>query len=527
VSRRPLRTKLAATVTALTLVGLLLAGVITFGAFRSATLRDVDKQLTRSAPTLVRLVELSRGGDLSTRVGQRAGSATVATGSGTIVALLDDGDAVSRAWILGLTGVADPADLVPAVRSATLTRARGLATGRNVLVDAGGYRVLLTPSSVGLVEIAAPLDSVQSGLRRLVLVETVVGLAVIAAVGIGGWLLVRREMRPLERIAATADQIAAGDLSLRVPVESPGSGSPGAGKPGAGTRAAGSGPGAAAPATEVGRVAQAMNGMLDQVESAFAAQRRSEDQLRAFVADASHELRTPLTAIRGYADLFDRGLADRPADLSVAMRRISEESTRMGGLVDDLLLLSRFDAAGRPDLALAIVPVDAAPLVRDAAADAQAAAEAQANDGANPTSPPGSLADTRVIPAPRAIRLSLPDGPVLVRADADRVRQALGNLVRNALVHTPAGSPIELHLSTAPGWANLAVIDRGPGVPAADQQRIFDRFTRLDPGRSRAAGGSGLGLAIVAAIAQAHGGRAWVQDTPGGGATFVLSLPLA
>jgi two-component system OmpR family sensor kinase len=244
--------------------------------------------------------------------------------------------------------------------------------------------------------------------------------------------------------------------------------------------------------------------MLDRIESSFTAQQaaldekaRSEDRLRRFVSDASHELRTPLTAVRGYADLYRTGGLADPADLERAMDRIGTESRRMALLVDDLLLLARLDQ-GRP---LRADRVDLSRLVRDAVTDARAV---------EPSRPIGG---------------TVADG-VAVIGDEDRIRQVVGNLLANVRVHTAAATPVEVALATAEGEAELRVVDHGPGIDREHGARVFDRFYRADPGRSRDRGGSGLGLSIVASITHALGGRLWHEATPGGGATFVVQLPL-
>jgi two-component system OmpR family sensor kinase len=242
----------------------------------------------------------------------------------------------------------------------------------------------------------------------------------------------------------------------------------------------------------------ALNAMLGQIEDAFSRRAASEERLRRFVADASHELRTPLTSIRGYAELFRQGASERPEDLANAMRRIEEEATRMGGLVEDLLLLARLDQ-GRP---LEQVPVDLFRLATDAVADA------------------------RAVSPDRTITLT-GDGPVVVTGDEARLRQVAANLLGNAAVHTPPGTPVHVRVLAEDGQARLDVRDEGPGLPPGVGDRVFERFFRADAARSRATGGSGLGLSIVSAVAEAHGGGARLEAAPGPGAWFVVELPLA
>jgi two-component system OmpR family sensor kinase len=268
----------------------------------------------------------------------------------------------------------------------------------------------------------------------------------------------------------TAGAIAEGDLTRRVPQ--------------------------ADPRTEVGQLGVALNGMLAQIERAFAERKASEDRLRRFLADASHELRTPLTSIRGYAELFRRGARDRTEDLEKSMRRIEEESSRMGILVEDLLLLARLDQSR----GLQPRPVDLSALAGDAVEDARAA---------DPD---------------RRIELDAPE-PVVASADDARMRQVAANLLSNALVHTPAGTPVTVRVDADGPDAILEVADRGPGLTPEQASRAFEPFYRSDPSRDRSTGGAGLGLSIVAAISEAHGGRVEVRPTPGGGATFKVTIP--
>ncbi len=335
------------------------------------------------------------------------------------------------------------------------------------------YRLLVDtfPGGSGdLVVLAIPMSDVDSTLGQLVVLEAEVGAAVLIAMVVVCLVIVRVGLRPLERMGQTAEAIAAGDLSQRV--------SP------------------ATPRTEIGRLGLALNGMLGQIESAFAERTRSERRLRRFLADASHELRTPLTSIRGYAELLRRGAQRSPEDAELARRRIEAEAVRMSVLVDDMLLLARLDQ-GRP---LDREPVDLQAIARDAMADASAVAPE------------------------RTITLAAPE-LVVVTGDDMRLRQVVGNLVRNALVHTPPATPIEIGLARRDGHAVLAVADHGPGL-TADAGRVFEPFFRGDTGRSRDRGGSGLGLSIVAAVVTAHRGQVRVSETPGGGATFEVELPL-
>ena len=346
--------------------------------------------------------------------------------------------------------------------------------------------MLATPLDDGsLFSVALPLDDNRATLRRLVGIEVGMSAGVLLALAALGWWVVRLGLRPLDKIGATAEAIAAGDLSRRVE--------------------------RAEERTEVGRLGLALNRMLGQIESAFDERRATEDRLRRFVADASHELRTPLTSIRGYAELFRRGAADRPEDLATAMRRIEEEAARMGVLVEDLLLLARLDQAnldqanldhdqGRP---FELAPVDLARLAADAVDDARAV---------SPDRP-----------------IAFADGsPVMVQGDELRLRQVAANLLSNAQVHTPPGTAVRVSVAAAGDRARLEVSDDGPGLAPDLAEKVFERFYRVDKARSRATGGAGLGLSIVAAIAEAHGGSAHLEPPAADrrGATFVVELPL-
>ena len=301
------------------------------------------------------------------------------------------------------------------------------------------------------------------------MVELLVGAGVILALIALGAIVIRIGLRPLSRIGQTASEIAAGDLSRRV-------------EPSDAT-------------TEVGRLGASLNEMLAQIETAFAARQDSENRLRRFLADASHELRTPLAAIRGYAELFRIGAADDPETLARAMSRIESESQRMGVLVEDLLLLAQLDQVPEPRR----VPVDLSQLAEHA------------------------VDDLRVTAPDRVVSLHQTQ-PATVLGDPDQLRQLLANLTRNAVVHTPVGTPVELSVDRRGDNVVLVVRDHGPGLPADAGEALFERFWRSEGGRRRGRGGAGLGLAIADAIVQAHFGTISADDAPDGGARFVVTL---
>ncbi len=382
--------------------------------------------------------------------------------------------------------------------------------------------------------VGVDLGDINAAISHLAGIELIVSVIIMVGLAIVGVAIVRASLRPLTDIERTAEAIAAGDLSRRVPDSDP--------------------------VTEVGRLGRSLNTMLAQIETSFrareeseAAARRSEEKMRQFVADASHELRTPLTAMRGYAEYYrQRGgaathgttgaagttgtsgaagaagtagtaetagiagrgaAASRPnngngsltkADLDRIMQRVEQESARMGVLVEDMLLLARLDQQ-RP---IERRPVDLLILAVDAVQDA------------------------RMIAPERSIELTVGSGAAfLVLGDEVRLRQVIGNLMSNALTHTPDGTPVEVRLLSGTLYgalgAVLEVADQGQGLQANQAERVFERFYRADQARTRKTGGSGLGLAIVAALVAAHGGTVSVDSTPGHGATFRITLPLA
>ncbi|HEX3840396.1 MAG TPA: ATP-binding protein [Acidimicrobiales bacterium] len=334
----------------------------------------------------------------------------------------------------------------------------------------GGPRYRLQASALpgGTLVVATRLDSVEATLTSLRNIELAVSLAVVVALLALMTLLIRRGLRPLEEMTKEADAISAGDLTRRVDPSDP--------------------------ETEIGRLGRALNGMLNQIEAAFAQRTASEDRLRRFLADASHELRTPLTSIRGYAELLRKDALREDEDREKALARIESEAARMGVLVEDLLTLARIGEGPEPER----VRIDMAPLVADAAADARA------------MDPSRKI----TVVAPR---------PVAVAGDEQRLQQLIHNLLANALVHTPAGTPVEVKMVSEGARAILRVKDHGPGMSAEQAKRVFDRFYRGNGSGSD--GGSGLGLFIVASVARTLGGYVTVDTELGKGATFEVTLP--
>jgi len=331
-----------------------------------------------------------------------------------------------------------------------------------------------------------PLEAMNHQLVQLVGLEAVLtGLALVGAV-VASRAVVRRSLRPLNRVAAVAQQVSQfpldrGEVALavRVPPED------------------------ADPTSEVGRVGQAFNYMLNNVEDALAARQASETKVRQFVADASHELRNPLAAIRGYAELTRRERGSMSSNAAFAMNRIESEAERMSYLVEDLLLLARLDSGPNLDVA----PVDLSEVVINALSDARAAGP------------------------DHVWQLDLPPEPVVALGDRYRLHQVVANLLANARTHTPPGTGVRASVAVDGPNAVITVLDTGPGIPEEIQARVFERFTRAEVSRVRTPGAesgrsTGLGLAIVAAVVEAHHGSVGVQSRPGH-TEFTISLPLA
>jgi two-component system OmpR family sensor kinase len=586
----PLRVRLVLILVLLVALALAAIESITYNSVRSSSISTVDSQMKSSVGAWIAYFNsTANGGPLPAQLlnVQTGTYAALYNVSGTLVKL--PGNPVDRCakckWYPNL-----PADYVSNIATSNGHGVFGSYRGSK---GASSFEVLGTVvHSFGggalVLVVAFPLTGVNSTLRHILTLELVIGACILVALAAASWFLVRLGLRPLERMARTASEIAAGDLSKRVEDTDE--------------------------RTEVGQLGASLNVMLSQIERAFREREASEERLRRFVGDASHELRTPLTSIRGYAELFKSGVADRPEDLAAALGRIESESSRMGGLVDDLLLLARLDQ-GRP---LGHDPVDLTQLAADAVQDAS------------------------IVDAARPIHL-VSTGPCLVIGDEQRLRQVLGNLIMNAVAYSPPGSPIEVavHMDRAPAagsvsagltglpglpglpalsgrggrsgraarqtppaggsrpggleaarplgggdltvppdllgreehanggagpeiagagaidrtgpgrggpgspagngagsvppesvpWpgtrASVAVIDHGPGIPPESRPYVFERFWRADRSRKRASGGTGLGLAIVGAVVAAHGGHVTIRETPGGGATFVVDLPAA
>ncbi|WP_222194450.1 sensor histidine kinase [Modestobacter italicus] len=489
-SRRSLRTRLLIAFVVPLVAVLALVGVVSVTALREQLVDQVDARLAATT---------DRSKDYSPRPGDGPAPTPPVEvdadpcdadgpgfldargqGEGTLGAKIVTGGC-TVSGVIGATG--DTVELSTAQDDvlAALTP-DGEPVTRDLGGDLGDYRLVATELPDGDVLVSGlPLRGTADAVRRLVAVELLVGLLALVAAALAAVLVIRRTLRPLDRVAATATRVselplATGEVRLaeRVPPED------------------------TDPGTEVGQVGTALNRMLDHVEGSLAARQESETRVRQFVADASHELRTPLASIRGYAELVRRQGSEVSADVGRAMGRVESEALRMSSLVEELLLLARLDA-GRE---LAMAEVDLTALVVDTVSDAHVAG-------------PDHL-----------WQVDLPDAPVLVPGDADRLHQVLANLLANVRSHTAAGTTATTRLRAEDGWAVLQVVDDGPGVPAALQAHVFERFARGDASRSRTAGSTGLGLAIVHAVVAAHGGTVELASEPGRTA-FTVRLPHA
>ena len=462
-SRWTLRAKLIALVVGAAAAALVAVDVVLPLVTQSSLLSDRDATLNRVINELPQLGRdevnsfITNPGN-SPFHGEIGFSFVPTDPDGTIKVLTDSGDDNPD---IGRTPPTVAPETVPDVGDTGETY-RILAIGVTSQGHLSGYLVAWTPMS-----------DVATTVHRLVLLELLATAVLLLLLGLLAGLIIRRELRPLETMARSADQIAEGDLKVRVPEEDP--------------------------ATEIGRLASAFNGMLDGIGSLLSDRAKGEERLRQFIADASHELRTPVAAVRGYSDLYLAGALPDGAAVDRAMTRMGSEALRMGSLVDDLLTLIRADAPEQAPFG----PVELTAVLTEVVDDASA------------------------IDATRAWRVGSMPSPVMVSGDRMRLHQLFANLLGNVRTHTPAGVTATISALTGADSVAVVVSDNGPGVSDDNLGKIFDRFFRADPARSREKGGTGLGLSIVAAIVRAHGGQVHAGHTPGGGLTMTVVLPLA
>jgi two-component system OmpR family sensor kinase len=521
-----LRTKITGVTVLLVTLGLLVAGVGTMTVLRGYLMDDTDAKIGNYAKSITSITP-------STCEDNAIGPYTF------LVELLD----ASGTFVCSNAKVGSPKGSIPMAQTLDINETHQLDGKPFTVWDAAHtsqWRLAAQvvefkqDGTLMTLIVGMNLDDTNELINRYTATFLGFGISIVILGAALTRLLVTSTFAPLREVEATAAAIADGDFSQRLP--------------------------GATPNTEVGRLNRSLNTMLGRIDRAFADRARTIDQMRRFVGDASHELRTPLVSVRGYAELYRMGALQTPEEVGQAMERIEKEAIRMGELVSDLLELARLDEAKAPQLA----PVDLLPIARDAALDAMAASpdrevrvivsepEPVKKDAAEPQlSPPVSMATgpiafagaqlarlrsrrTRTGPqktivptaaTPEAVTLSV---PAVVLAEENKIRQVITNLMGNALRFTPNGSPIELgvQVDTRRRVAMVDVIDHGEGIPPQIREKIFQRFWRADNSRTRETGGSGLGLAIVSAIIASHKGEVTVLETPGGGATFRVSLPL-
>lgn len=528
-----LRTKITGVTVLLVTFGLVVAGFGTISVLRAYLIDEVDNKLTSSSTQFQARVVIST---------DSSGRLTCETTSGVIEAyytalVSPDGDLlcdnrgpdapvpdVSQLSLGGVTQIGSSAFTLGAVNGTGQWRAVATIVSPQ---QSNEYLIFVVGMS---------LNDTNSTITQFGTIFFFFGVNVVILGAALTRLLVTTTFAPLREVEDTAARFADGDFDQRMST--------------------------ATPNTEVGRLNRSLNTMLSRIDTAFQDRSATIERMRRFIGDASHELRTPLVSVRGYAELYRMGALQTPEDVAQAMERIEKEAQRMGELVEDLLELARLDEA-KP---LQLVPVDLVPIANDAALDTAAYAPerrvtvlveppirlepvpAAAQPAAGPPTPapavsPKGLAGAtmnrlrslrnRNVPTPAAGAITVApqstDAPAIVLAEENKIRQVVTNLIANAIRFTPEDSPIELvvQVDETRRVASIAIVDHGEGIPPQIRDRIFERFWRADTSRTRETGGTGLGLAIVAAIIKSHRGAVEVTETPGGGATFRVDLPLA
>jgi two-component system OmpR family sensor kinase len=523
-----LRTKITGVTVLLVTLGLLVAGVGTMTVLRTYLLADADAKMTKYAQAVPGY----------TKTGAKTCDALPGINDYYLAVLDTNGDELCNNGAL-----THSAPNVPSMPFNTVIKTGGVPFTVWDKEHDDQWRIVAVPrnivDSADYVTVVVAVDLVSSDrlINQFLVIFLGFGLAVIVLGAALTRLLVTSTFTPLREVEATAAAIADGDFSQRLQ--------------------------GATPNTEVGRLNRSLNTMLNRIDRAFSDRARTIDQMRRFVGDASHELRTPLVSVRGYAELYRMGALQKPEDVAQAMERIEKEAIRMGELVSDLLELARIDEA-KP---LQLGAVDLVPIAHDAALDAMASAPKRTvsvivakaapsttdapsapASPARPTGAPAATGPIRFAGAQLArlrrrqardelttmpIEVAAPvvdavEQPAVVLAEENKIRQVVTNLMGNAMRFTPDDSPLEIVVSVdaTRGIGVLEVVDHGEGIPPQIREKIFQRFWRADSSRTRETGGSGLGLAIVSGIIASHKGEVTVRETPGGGATFRVSLPL-
>lgn len=468
-----LRTQLVVVTSVLIALAIAVTSLVAISALRAQMVHQLDEEMKASSSSLVSSIGTSQ-----TRQDGAVGSYRVY--------ILDQRGNVLYS-VAGADQQAENEPVLTGWDSEKVKKYHETGTTVNSRTGSNDWRIMpislesSTNGQASSMVIALPLKQTNQVVALVGVLTFAFGLATLAAAIAMTWVIVTRTFEPLARVEQTAAKIAAGDLSQRIEDYNP--------------------------SNEIGNLAISLNTMLAQIESSFNAQAKSEAKMRRFVGDASHELRTPLVSIRGYSELYRQGALPNDEAVATAMGRIESESKRMGQLVEDLLTLARIDERRESKLA----PFDLFHLAVDASNDAYA------------TSP-----DREVSLVGLTDDVAPTSAPVI--GDESRMRQVVANLLTNAMRYTPAGTPLEIAVGVredVPGYplSVIEVRDHGPGIHGEDRERVFERFYRTDTSRSRDTGGTGLGLSIVAAILEQHDGSVHIEETSGGGATFVISLP--
>lgn len=468
-----LRTQLVLVTSVLIALAIAVTSLVAISALRAQMVHQLDEEMKASSSSLV------------SSVGTSQTRQDGAVGSYRVYVLDQHGNVMYS--IAGADQQAENEPVLTGWDSEKVKKYHETGTTVNSRTGSNDWRIMpislesSTNGQASSMVIALPLKQTNQVVALVGVLTFAFGLATLAAAIAMTWVIVTRTFEPLARVEQTAAKIAAGDLSQRIEDYNP--------------------------SNEIGNLAISLNTMLAQIDSSFNAQAKSEAKMRRFVGDASHELRTPLVSIRGYSELYRQGALPNDEAVATAMGRIESESKRMGQLVEDLLTLARIDERRESKLA----PFDLFHLAVDASNDAYA------------TSP-----DREVSLVGLTDDVAPTSAPVI--GDESRMRQVVANLLTNAMRYTPAGTPLEIAVGVredVPGYplSVIEVRDHGPGIHGEDRERVFERFYRTDTSRSRETGGTGLGLSIVAAILEQHDGSVHIEETSGGGATFVISLP--
>ncbi len=481
-----LRSRLTLGILLLTAFGFILSSFVAKQALENYLVGQIDTQLITLSKTSLPIIAVAgivreeeeefrehRGGNREDRGPQGPRNPFSRIPTATSLTVLDsDGNITGK--LGGDLNTAQIADYLKGFDLAAVAATEGKPF--TVKGDREEFRALAValPNNSGSIVAAQSLRELERTVGQLGFFFFLIGFLLLTLIAIASRIVIKIGMRPLEDVEATAEQIASGDLSARMPD--------------------------ANPQTEVGRLVVSLNSMLARIEQSFAARTESEDKLRRFVADASHELRTPLTAIRGFSELYRQGAVSGEAETKELLSRIEGESKRMGSLVEDLLLLARLDQSRQ----MASKPVNLVEVVEAAVASARAA---------GPEHP--------IAFEPQA-------DEIFTLGDEPRIHQVIANLLANARVHTPAGTPIRVSIEQGADGVRISISDSGPGISTEDQKKIFERFYRADSSRVRVDGeGSGLGLSIVDAVMKGHNGSVTVVSEVGKGATFTLFFPIA